>query len=182
MAEGLLRHLAGERVSVRSAGVAPSSVNPLAVRAMDQIGVDIRGQRSQHVNEFLAEPFDTVITVCDRAAETCPSFPGQVKRIHWSLPDPASGRATRRSVWRPSPARATICSVACGPGWPKWATGAVEKPPGFALLGECCILRFVNVVLLRLHEAFGLVRFVIRERRPVMQNGTLDITLTYCAS
>lgn len=91
MAEGLLRHLAGDRVSVRSAGVAPSSVNPLAVRAMDQIGVDIRGQRSQHVNEFLAEPFDTVITVCDHAAETCPSFPGQVKRLHWSLPDPASG-------------------------------------------------------------------------------------------
>ncbi|MCY3719864.1 MAG: arsenate reductase ArsC [Anaerolineaceae bacterium] len=91
MAEGLLRHLAGDRVSVRSAGVAPSSVNPLAIRAMDQIGVDIRGQRSQHVNEFLAEPVDTVITVCDRAVETCPTFPGHVERLHWSLPDPASG-------------------------------------------------------------------------------------------
>jgi len=91
MAEGLLRQLAGDRVSVRSAGVAPSGVNPLAIRAMDQIGVDIRGQRSQHVNEFLAEPFDTVITVCDRAAETCPTFPGHVRRVHWSLPDPASG-------------------------------------------------------------------------------------------
>ena len=91
MAEGLLRHLAGDRVSVRSAGVAPSGVNPLAIRAMDQIGVDIRGQRSQHVNEFLAESFDTVITVCDHAAETCPTFPGQGERVHWSLPDPASG-------------------------------------------------------------------------------------------
>ncbi|MCY3944947.1 MAG: arsenate reductase ArsC [Anaerolineaceae bacterium] len=91
MAEGLLRHLAGDRVSVRSAGVAPSGVNPLAIRAMDQIGVDIRGQRSQHVNEFLPEPVDTVITVCDRAAETCPTFPDHVRRVHWSLPDPASG-------------------------------------------------------------------------------------------
>ena len=92
MAEGLLRHLSGGRVSVRSAGVAPSSVNPLAIRAMDEIGVDIRDQRSQHVNEFLAEPFDTVITVCDHAAETCPSFPGHVQRVHWSLPDPSAGQ------------------------------------------------------------------------------------------
>ncbi|MCE2489514.1 MAG: arsenate reductase ArsC [Anaerolineae bacterium] len=90
MAEGLLRHLARERVTVRSAGVAPSAVNPLAIRAMEQIGVDIRGQRSQHVNEFLQEPFDTVITVCDHAAESCPAFPGQVQRLHWSLPDPAA--------------------------------------------------------------------------------------------
>ena len=90
MAEGLLRHLAGGRVSVRSAGVAPSHLNPLAIRAMDQIGVDIRAQRSQHVNEFLREPFDAVITVCDLAAETCPTFPGRVQRIHWSLPDPAA--------------------------------------------------------------------------------------------
>ena len=90
MAEGLLRHLAGDRVSVRSAGVAPSRLNPLAIRAMDQIGVDIRAQRSQHLSEFLREPFDAVITVCDHAAETCPTFPGRVQRIHWSLPDPAA--------------------------------------------------------------------------------------------
>ena len=92
MGEGLLRHLAGGRVTVRSAGVAPTGVNPLAVRAMDEIGVDIRRQRSQHVNEFLHEAFDTVITVCDHAAGTCPHFPGQVQRIHWSLPDPAAGQ------------------------------------------------------------------------------------------
>ena len=92
MAEGLLRHLSGGRVNVRSAGVKPSSVNPLAIRAMDQIGVDIRHQRSQHVNDFLQQPFDTVITVCDRAAETCPQFPGHVQRLHWSLPDPAAGQ------------------------------------------------------------------------------------------
>ncbi len=90
MAEGLLRNLAGQRVSVHSAGVAPSSVHPLAIRAMDEIGVDIRGQRSQHVDEFLGEPFDAVITVCDHAAESCPHFPGHVQRLHWSLPDPAA--------------------------------------------------------------------------------------------
>lgn len=90
MAEGLLRHLAGGRLSVRSAGVAPKQVNPLAVRAMDAIGVDIRAQRAQHLDEFLRQPFDTVITVCDRAAEACPNFPRQAQRIHWSLPDPAA--------------------------------------------------------------------------------------------
>ena len=97
MAEGLLRNLAGQRVSVHSAGVAPSSLHPLAIRAMDEINVDIRGQRSQHVDEFLREPFDTVITVCDHAAQNCPHFPlaaaarpGHVQRIHWSLPDPAA--------------------------------------------------------------------------------------------
>ena len=90
MAEGLLRALAGERVSVHSAGLAPSSLHPLAIRAMDEINVDIRAQRSQHVNEFLREPFNTVITVCDHAAESCPQFPGHVQRIHWSLPDPAA--------------------------------------------------------------------------------------------
>ena len=90
MAEGLLRNLAGQRVSVHSAGLAPSVVNPLAIRAMDEINVDIRAQRSQHVDEFLHESFDTVITVCDHAAETCPHFPGHVQRIHWSLPDPAA--------------------------------------------------------------------------------------------
>ena len=94
MAEGLLRHFGGERVHVRSAGVAPARVHPLAIRAMDGIGVDIRGQRSQHVDEYLQERFDTVIIVCDRAAETCPIFPATVQRIHWSLPDPAAAEGS----------------------------------------------------------------------------------------
>ncbi len=96
MAEGLLRALAGDRVSVHSAGVAPASVHPLAIRAMDEIGLDIRAQRSQHVNEFMREYFDTVITVCDHAAETCPHFAGPVRRIHWSLPDPAAQQGDER--------------------------------------------------------------------------------------
>ncbi len=90
MAEGLLRHLAGERLAVYSAGTKPSTVNPFAIRAMQQRGIDISGQHSKHLNEFLTQPFDYVITVCDAAAETCPVFPGKAERIHWSFPDPAA--------------------------------------------------------------------------------------------
>jgi arsenate reductase (thioredoxin) len=90
MAEGLLRTLAGDRLEVFSAGSRPSSVNPLAIAAMDERGIDIRSQRSKHFNEYLDQPFDYVITVCDNAAETCPSFPGPARRIHWSFPDPAA--------------------------------------------------------------------------------------------
>ena len=89
MAEGLLRTLAGERFEVFSAGSQPSTVNPLAIAAMDERGIDIRPQRSKHLNEYLDQPFDYVITVCDNAAETCPVFPGPARRIHWSFPDPA---------------------------------------------------------------------------------------------
>jgi arsenate reductase len=90
MAEGLLRHLAGQRVEVFSAGTQPSTVNPIAVAVMAERGVDLSGQRSKHLNEYLAEPFDYVITVCDSAAEACPLFPGPAWRIHWSIPDPAA--------------------------------------------------------------------------------------------
>lgn len=90
MAEGLLRALGGERVEVFSAGSKPSQVNPYAIRAMARRGIDISGQRSKHLNEFISQPFDYVITVCDNAAESCPLFPGKAERIHWSFPDPAA--------------------------------------------------------------------------------------------
>ncbi len=90
MAEGLLRTLAGDRFEVFSAGSRPSVVNPLAIRAMDERGIDIHGHRSKHLSEYLQRPFDYVITVCDNAAETCPFFPGKAERIHWSFPDPAA--------------------------------------------------------------------------------------------
>jgi arsenate reductase len=90
MAEGLLRVLADDRFEVFSAGSKPSTVNPLAIAAMDEHGIDIRSHRSKHLNEHLAQPFDYVITVCDNAAETCPLFPGPARRIHWSFPDPAA--------------------------------------------------------------------------------------------
>src|SRR5689334_4705554 len=90
MAEGLLRNLAGDRFDIFSAGAKPSTVNPLAIKAMDERGIEIRSHRSKHLNEFLQQPFDYVITVCDTAAESCPIFPGPAKRIHWSFPDPAA--------------------------------------------------------------------------------------------
>jgi arsenate reductase len=90
MAEGLLRHIAGARMAVYSAGSKPSVVNPLAIEAMHARGIDISGQRSKHLNEYLRQPFDYVITVCDNAAETCPIFPGPAQRVHWSFPDPAA--------------------------------------------------------------------------------------------
>jgi arsenate reductase len=98
MAEGLLRHLAGKALEVHSAGTRPSAVNPLAIEAMREVGVDISRQRSKSVSEFAGQSFATVITVCDNAAEQCPVFPGAPQRIHWSLPDPAEvkGSASER--------------------------------------------------------------------------------------
>lgn len=63
----------------------------MAIRVMAEIGIDIRAQRSKHLDEFRNSPFDDVLTVCDRAAESCPVFPGAARRTHWSLPDPAAG-------------------------------------------------------------------------------------------
>lgn len=90
MAEGLLRHIAGDSLHVDSAGAQPSVVNPLAIRAMAARGLDISAHRSKSVTEFFDEPFDYVVTVCDHAAESCPFFPGKAERIHWSFLDPAA--------------------------------------------------------------------------------------------
>jgi arsenate reductase len=88
MAEGLLRHDAGDRFDVESAGVKASSVRPEAIAAMCELGIDISGQRSKHVEEFNGQHFDTVITVCDNARETCPVFFGAANRLHHSFEDP----------------------------------------------------------------------------------------------
>ena len=90
MAEGLLRYDAGERFEVESAGTHPSRVRSEAVEAMREIGIDISSHRSKSVAEFEGQHFDVVITVCDRANETCPIFPGAPTRIHWSFADPAA--------------------------------------------------------------------------------------------
>jgi arsenate reductase len=88
MAEGLLRHDAGETFEVESAGTQPGTVRPEAIDAMQEIGIDIGGHRSKHVDEFQGQRFDYVITVCDNARETCPVFMGAVKRLHHSFDDP----------------------------------------------------------------------------------------------
>ena len=90
MAEGLLRHDAGEHYEVESAGVEPSFVRPQAIEAMREIGIDISGHRSKSLDEFTKQSFDYVITVCDNAKEHCPVFPGNARRIHWSFDDPAA--------------------------------------------------------------------------------------------
>ena len=89
MAEGLLRQLAGDRFEVESAGTIASFVRPQAIAAMAEIGIDISNHRSKCLDEFLDDPFDYVITVCDNAKESCPVFPGRAERIHWSFDDPA---------------------------------------------------------------------------------------------
>jgi arsenate reductase len=90
MAEGLLRHLGKGKYTVYSAGSQPKSLHPMAVKAMSEIGIDISGQVSKSLEVFLGQEFDYVITVCDRARDNCPVFPGDIERIHWSLPDPAA--------------------------------------------------------------------------------------------
>jgi arsenate reductase len=94
MAEGLLRHLAGDRFEVMSAGTEATHVRPLAVRAMDEVGIDISGQESKTLDRYVGEPSDYVITVCEEANEACPFFPGAAERLHWSLPDPAAAQGT----------------------------------------------------------------------------------------
>jgi len=94
MAEGWLRELAGEQIEVASAGTHPSTVNPLAIAVMRERGIDISHHTSKHLRQFLADPWDIVITVCDQAAENCPIFPGKVERINWSFPDPAAVEGT----------------------------------------------------------------------------------------
>ncbi len=88
MAEGLLRHDAGKAFEVESAGTKPGIVRPEAIAAMREIGIDISGNRSKHVNEFDGQRFDYVMTVCDNAKESCPVFMGAVKRLHHSFDDP----------------------------------------------------------------------------------------------
>jgi len=89
MAEGLLREMGKGQFEVFSAGTEATQVRPLAIKAMAEIGIDISHQRSKVLNEYLAQPFDYVITVCDQANESCPVFPGAKNRLHWSFPDPS---------------------------------------------------------------------------------------------
>jgi len=90
MAEGLLRAFAPERYEVASAGVEPGSLRPEAVTVMDEIGIDISGQRSKAATEFAGQSFDVVVTTCDEAKEACPFFPGAKRVLHWGFPDPAA--------------------------------------------------------------------------------------------
>jgi arsenate reductase (thioredoxin) len=89
MAEGLLRALGGARFDAFSAGTEATHVRPLAIRAMQELGIDISGQQSKTLERYLDQHFDAVITVCDQANEGCPVFFGAKRRLHWSFPDPS---------------------------------------------------------------------------------------------
>lgn len=94
MAEGWLRHLAGNQFDVVSAGTHPVGINPYAVMVMREVNVDISNHVSERVDPYLDQKFDYVITVCDRAHETCPIFPAASSMLHWSFDDPAKAKGT----------------------------------------------------------------------------------------
>ncbi len=96
MAEGFLRHLAGDHFEVFSAGMKPAGLNPNVVKAMREVGIDISAHRSKSVDEFAGQQFDYVFTVCDSARESCPVFPGSGKRLHESFEDPAAAPADQQ--------------------------------------------------------------------------------------
>lgn len=103
MAEGYLRHLAGDRFEVSSAGTNPKSLNPEAVAAMREIGVDITMQRSKSVDEFYGQDFEYVITLCDHARQSCPVFHARTANLHWNLEDPAAAEGAaevRKRIFR----------------------------------------------------------------------------------
>jgi arsenate reductase len=94
MAEGLLRALASGQWEVQSAGIISSYVHPLAIQVMEEIGIDISHQTSKSMDQFISQRFDYVITLCDEAAQSCPTFLGQGKRYHWPFEDPAGAIGT----------------------------------------------------------------------------------------
>ncbi len=103
MAEGFLRHLAGDRFEAASAGAQVTRVNPDAIRVMKEAGIDISAHRSKDASEFQRQRFTYVVRVCDRAKETCPIFPGAIRFLDWPLDDPAAVEGTeaeRLAVFR----------------------------------------------------------------------------------
>tara|TARA_Y100000815_G_scaffold163909_1_gene148739 strand:+ start:64980 stop:65429 length:450 start_codon:yes stop_codon:yes gene_type:complete len=98
IAEGYLRHFAGNRAQVYSAGVETHGVNPKAIATMQEDGIDISGHTSNHVDEYRDIEFDYVITVCDNAKENCPYFPSKAERFHYNFPDPAKAQGTPEEI------------------------------------------------------------------------------------
>lgn len=99
LAEGFLRHFAGDILDVQSAGSKPSGyLHPLSIKVMGEVGIDISKHRSKHLNEFLSADIETVITVCGNADQACPVFPGQVNRHHWPFDDPAKAEGSEAEI------------------------------------------------------------------------------------
>jgi len=103
MAEGFLRHHAGDRFEVFSAGAEPAALNPSAVAVMHEVGIDISGQHSKDVAQFLGQSFQYIVRVCDRVREVCPVLPGAIWYLDWSFQDPAQAKGSapeRMAVFR----------------------------------------------------------------------------------
>ena len=98
MAEAITVRFLGKDVQGSSAGTRPSKVNPMAIEVLKEIGIDISGARSKHVDEFGGEQFDLVVTLCSGARDACVFWPGQGKRLHFGLDDPAKAQGTRQEV------------------------------------------------------------------------------------
>ncbi|HEU0109487.1 MAG TPA: arsenate reductase ArsC [Flavisolibacter sp.] len=98
MAEGYLRHFAGDKAEVYSAGVETHGVNPRAIQIMKEDGIDISHHTSNNINEYKGVDFDFVITVCDNARERCPFFPSHAKKFHYNFPDPAKASGTEEEI------------------------------------------------------------------------------------
>ena len=100
MAEGILRHLSGDQIEAFSAGNHPTSLHPLAIQTMSKMGIDISQQRSKHLDEYLDQSFDYIVTVCDRVRESCPTFPGDPEQVHWSFLDPSAVEGSEKERTR----------------------------------------------------------------------------------
>ena len=99
LAEGFLRSVAGDILDVHSAGSKPAGyVHPLAIQVMNEIGIDLSTHRSKHMNDFLRQDIETVITVCGNADQACPLYPGQVNRYHWGFEDPAHATGSEEEI------------------------------------------------------------------------------------
>jgi arsenate reductase len=90
MAEAIVNGWAGDRFEAFSAGTVATAIRPETIQVMSELGMDLTGQRSKHLDEFVGRSFELVVTVCDEAAEACPTFPGAAAMAHWSIPDPTA--------------------------------------------------------------------------------------------
>ena len=98
IAEGYLKHFAGDKAAIYSAGVETHGVNPRAIETMKQVGIDISGHSSNNISEYTGIEFDYIITVCDNAKERCPYFPSKAIKFHYNFPDPAKATGTEQAV------------------------------------------------------------------------------------
>ncbi len=100
MAEGLARELGKERLEPHSAGLIPAGVHPRAIAVMNELGIDITGQKSKPIDERLLRTMDIIITLCDNAQEACPWTPAEVKKLHWSIKDPVGTKGREETIMK----------------------------------------------------------------------------------